>query len=429
MFDYKYSDIKGITPEEFFKNDLLDFTSPVSLKTGEVMHGKNRDRNKNLFTPKTKMEAVYNHCKFIITNDKYINFSGSLHEFRHGGINYTDFTFPQLVEVTKDLYEKLHINPFLDQIHNIEFGVNVILPFSAKTLLKSIISFKGQEYELRKYNGKGFMIKFSFDQYELKIYDKGSQYKLPDHILRFEIKVTRMNFLHSKGISINHSSDLLSQSIHRQLGALLIDFFKQLVIFDPSIKLDQLKSRERTLLTEGRNPKYWMDLRESNPENYKKKLKRFRQLVVEHGTMNLQQTVFELIYKKWEMISNPEPGTIQKVNAFLAEMSQITFPEITDLSNYNFPHNTTSNSMLLPVNIAPMRRECRSCGRDISGQNPRSVFCSEKVFGKIAKKCRNLESNPRNNFKRREEKILKNGILFDINQFLIEAIKEKQISL
>lgn len=135
--------------------------------------------------------------------------------------------------------------------------------------------------------------------------------------------------------------------------------------------------------------------------------------------MKLQKTIFGLISNKWDLISTPEPGILEKVHSFLNAISQKTFPEITDLRNSNFPRINTSSSMLIPVNKEPMfRRLCRSCGRDISSQNLRSAFCSEKVFGKIAKKCRNLESNPRNNFKKREEKIRLNGILFEINQFL-----------
>lgn len=50
---------------------------------------------------------------------------------------------------------------------------------------------------------------------------------------------------------------------------------------------------------------------------------------------------------------------------------------------------------------ADKRRYCKCCGRDITHQRKDSVFCSEKYFGKEAKKCRNKDSNRRMIIKRK----------------------------
>lgn len=419
MFDYKYSDIKGIKPDEMNNNPYLDFYSPVSLKTGELLPYNNRDRDKIGYTPKNRIEAIHNHCKFSITNDKYINFSGSLHEYKHRGTNFGDFTFQELFEVIQELYENFQINPFSDHLHNLEFGVNVILPFQTKTFLNSIIVFKGKEYERRSYKGRGYMIKFLFDQYELKIYDKGLQFSLSESVLRVEIKVTKMNFLRAKGVKLHTSADLLNPEVHSRLGEILRDYFNQLVVFDPTIILSKLKSREREILKDGYNPQYWMLLKESNPETFKKKLKRFKELVSIHGRLNLLETVSDLISKKWDFLTSQNPETFEKVSIYLTGIYRKTFPEITDLPKIHFPQNNPSNSVLYQVNNEPeVRRVCRSCGRDISNQKPGSYFCSERIFGKEGKKCRNRDSNPRNNFKKREDRILKMGVLFDIMPLL-----------
>lgn len=430
MFDYKYSDIKGIEPSELFKNILLDFQSPVSLKTGEVIPSNNREREKEKFTPKIRKESIFQHCKFILTNDKYINLSGSLHEYRHGGTNFNDFTIQEVFEVIADLNEKFNINPFLDHIHNLEFGVNVVLPFEVKTFLNSIISFKGRECEKRFYKGRGNMVKFPFDQYELKIYDKGQQFNLSQSVLRFEIKVTTMNFLHAKGILVKNSTDLLNPLIHLQLGAILKDFCSQLVVHDHKINLNRLKSREKGILKDGQNPRYWIDLKESNPETFKKRLKKYRELISKHGKLKLLETVTDLITKKWSFLTTMNEWTKSEIEKFLnnnrldtfpeiTSSEGKTFPEITDLQKSTFPQNNPSNSVLFPVTIEPIdRRTCQSCGRDISDQKPGSKYCSELRYGKKGKKCRNRGSNPRNNFRRREEKIRKRGLLFETSQFL-----------
>ncbi len=51
-------------------------------------------------------------------------------------------------------------------------------------------------------------------------------------------------------------------------------------------------------------------------------------------------------------------------------------------------------SPLLPI------PRCLSCKKDISNQNTNSIFCSEKIYGRKAKKCRNRNSNERRNKKR-----------------------------
>ena len=45
-------------------------------------------------------------------------------------------------------------------------------------------------------------------------------------------------------------------------------------------------------------------------------------------------------------------------------------------------------------------RRCQTCGRALISSSNRAKFCSEQVWGAAAKKCRNTDSNPRNNFKR-----------------------------
>lgn len=430
MFDYKYSDIKGIEPSEFFKKILLDFQSPVSLKTGEVIPSNNRDRQKEKFTPKICKESIFQHCKFILTNDEYINFSGSLHEYRHGGTNYNDFTVQEVFEVIADLKEKFNINPFLDHIHNLEFGVNVIPPFEARAFLESIVTFKGKEFEKRFYHGRGYMVKFPFDQYELKIYDKGHQFNLSHSVLRFELKVTTMNFLHAKGISIKNSADLLNPALLLRLGAVLKEFCSQLVVYDPKINLKSLKPREKAILINGQNVRYWIGLKNSNPETYKKRLKKYRELVSKHGKMKLLETITDLISQKWEFLSTMSEETKSGIEKFLTNnrheifpeitaSGEKTFPEITDLQKSTIPQNNPSNSVLFPVTIELInKRTCQSCGRDISDQKPGSKYCSEWKYGKEGKKCRNRGSNPRNNFRRREVRIRERGLLFDIMPYL-----------
>ncbi len=421
MIDYKYSDCKGIAPKDFLSNGLLEFHATVNLDTGELDNFKNADRNKKGYIPVDEREAIYNHCKFSVTNNKYINFSGSIHEYFNNGDNSSDFTFCNLFEATKELHEKFNINPFLDELHNVEHGVNIILPFDTLTLIKAILCFKGQEYELRRFKDGGCMIKFSTDRYEFKIYEKGKQKGGHPNLLRVEIKTTTMEFLRAKKIDLYNSAGLLYPAIHKGFERVLIVFWEQLIIYDWSINIEDAKPKERAILIEGQNPKYWTALKELKPEVYKKRLARFRGLNLKYGKVNPQQVVLDLIKTKWRELTAISPEKLNEVNSYLNQVRPENFPQNNRPNNSvkkreaktNFPQNKTSSSVLqrgtLPiveiVSCCKTLRVCKTCKRDISHQHPNSLFCSEKYVGKEqAHKCRNGDSNPRNNLQRREQR-------------------------
>ena len=132
MFDFHKSIITGIDFTALIKNELLNFSTPVNTETGEIAKNTKTATCKNLL--------------FEIVNDTYFNLQGSFHKYHNGGEhNYNDFAATDNLNVLIDLHENFSINPFLATLNNLEFGVNVLLPFTAKELLNSIISYKGKE--------------------------------------------------------------------------------------------------------------------------------------------------------------------------------------------------------------------------------------------------------------------------------------------
>ena len=171
MFDYIHTDIKDRLVSEILTNPLLDFISPVSITTGEI-NPMNRERKKLRFSPKVQYKAEMKNITVSVTNGTYINLQGSIHECFHGN-NSGDFTFSEVKKAIENICSALNIDSGLTPLHNLEFGVNIILPFPVVTFLDSIYSYKGQRPERIAYSGKGLMIKFFLNQYELKLYDKG----------------------------------------------------------------------------------------------------------------------------------------------------------------------------------------------------------------------------------------------------------------
>lgn len=59
---------------------------------------------------------------------------------------------------------------------------------------------------------------------------------------------------------------------------MLLEYFDNYLTFDGTICMDDLPQRERELIFNGQNPRYWEKLR-INPEKYKKQRKRFKDYI------------------------------------------------------------------------------------------------------------------------------------------------------
>ena len=260
--------------------------------------------------------------------------------------------------------------------------------------INSIISCRGIEPEKREYNKTGYLKRFEFSQYVIKIYDKGKQYQLPNYLLRFEIKIIKMQYLHKKGIEVFTLNDLLQLNTYQSLERLLVMNIDSLYFYDYRINTKRIENvRERSTLIQCSNPVYWINYKSNHtPEAYKKKVKRFRELVLKHSPTDIQKEFKSKVLNKWNELQNCYPLLPHVQN--------------TTVTQY-YPYIVGNNSILYP-------KYCLTCGRDISSQKISSKFCSEKMHGKEVKKCRNKVSN----FILRESRKYRSVLLFDIDMYL-----------
>jgi hypothetical protein len=332
MFDFHKCNIYGVDISELSNNEQINFLLEVDEKTGEVKNWK-----------KTEVLGL----KFFLWDEAQLYLEGSFHKyFNNGKHNYNNFCISNFTDVLIDLSSKFKIDPFKTKMHNLEFGLNIKLPFSCETFLNSIISCKNKEYDKRTFDGGGHLLKLKFQQYELKIYDKGKQFALEENILRIEIKVRRMEYLKSKGVKISNYTDLLDSSNLKKLSQLLTQIFHNLLIYDDSISISSLNERDRVVLQDGRNPKYWGQYQRRNPENNKKKRKRFKELVLKHGKTSYQKIVSDLIESQLAIVTEINPSTRLKINNYFNQYVPKTLPELTDPLIFDVPQINYSNSML-----------------------------------------------------------------------------------
>lgn len=201
---------------------------------------------------------VYAHdlnLTYTIIGEK-IFLNGSGHKYSNGGEhNYNDFLRPNLANFLKRLYKDRGINPTRALLHNIEFGVNIIIQTNVSEVLKSLLTYKGKPFEKFTTKGDGYQCRTG--EFIIKIYNKGKQYNRPENIIRIEIKVTRMRFLKSKGIDIVYMSDMLKLENYPSLAKMISTYFKEILFLNRELDIQSLSDKDRELYLKGSNKSYW----------------------------------------------------------------------------------------------------------------------------------------------------------------------------
>lgn len=207
-------------------------------------------------------------------------------------------------------------------------------------------------------------------------------------------------------------SDLLDIQNVKKLKPLIVEAWDNVLVFDieDSKGLKKILGANYDLLLNGRNPKYWGSLKGSKRDKYNYQRGKFKNIVLKYGK-KYHSIVLELIKNEWD-------------NLFV-NSTNLPTGESTELHNFTLKiKGKNVGSQLLPQT----KRVCLSCGKDISTQKSGSKFCSAKIVGESeAHKCRNTNSNQRNNFKRKVELIQGRGLLFDIMPFFVFNNKQSLV--
>lgn len=195
----------------------------------------------------------------------------------------------------------------------------------------------------------------------------------------------------------------------KKLKTLIVDAWENVLIYH----IENLKGLKKTLgsdydlLLKGQNPKYWGNIKVANRDRYNYQRGNFKDIVLKYGT-NSHYLVSDLIKNEWDSL--------------FINSTKLPIGESAELHNFTLKikGKNVGNA------VQPLTKSvCLSCGKDITTQKSGSKFCSAKIVGESeAHKCRNTNSNYRNNFKRKVEIIKGRGLLFDIMPFFIFNNKE-----
>jgi hypothetical protein len=338
------------------------------------------------------IKGKFQFWKIQTLSPVHLEITGSIHKYWNGGTNENDFSFQNAVDATKMFCKEFDLDPSLVFVKNLEFGLNLQLEINASEIIDQLICYNNKQ-PIRPYGSKPdcYFIEFEAWDYYLKIYDKGKQYRkqLSDipNTLRIEVKAMNSRFL--KFAKIVTLSDLLQPYNLQVLGLKIATLLNGLAFDDDTVNAKELTLSDRKLYRELCNPRKWKGFKGQTNSTTRNKVKRFKTIVERHGERKIYSHVLAAVNAKIIQLSNNGKIAVSLPNTYTLKTDTL--------------------------------RVCQSCGRDITNQHRNSLFCSAKYVGeREAKKCRNYSSNPRNNLKRKIEKINRRGVLFDIGPYLIK---------
>jgi hypothetical protein len=233
----------------------------------------------------------YKNMEITIYPSGRVEIEGSIHKlFNDGHHNWNQFTLVDVGSIIDDFCNRFDIDPAVATVHNLEFAVNLLIPYSPNKLLDALIVHKQDQFSKMKVKGPGNGRDVYYQQYGLKVYNKSLQFKRRENIFRFEVKVTRMKHL---GLGVICLSDLKDLELFNKLRQQMLDRFDE-VIFDDKVNEDLLTKPDLVLYLRCKNARAWEDMTRQKRLVNKA---RFKAIINKHGRHKYQSYIRDLMVK------------------------------------------------------------------------------------------------------------------------------------
>jgi len=398
MFDGIKLRIKDeVTNAALLKNHLLDFTA-IHKETGEEPTPEDREQNIKF----NYKYAEYKGLKIKVHDSGLVLINGSLHKFFNDGAhNFNQYSIDDVKTTLKRLYDELNINANDAEVQNLEFGINLVTTYNPSYIIANLRNHKNRAFYMMQ-EGDGKTTVANNAQYGLKVYNKGLQYAkyTSDSILRFEVKCVKMECIRPGRIYL---SDLVTPAIIDRCSTMLKQAFTDLVIKEP-VNEDKLTTKEKELYLKATNAAYWED-KENTLSRFKKHRdkQKYNDLLLTHSLDRIKAKTYVILEE-----------TLSRITQFKPETRNV----LTDSENSFAQRSDTLYKLSKRCTPKQPPRKCLSCGQDISNQRAGSLYCSEKIYGKEAKRCRNMNSNRRRDYNKKVHYArYDDGVLFDVNPY------------
>ena len=346
MFDGFKIECRKTPAAKWLNNPLIKFPLIVDRTTGAEAANT---------TTKYKSLKFDIHCSDPDRVNKRCFVSGSVHKYWNGnGSNANDFKLSNVIDTVKNLCSKFDISVD-EKLINVELGVNVELPITAKEFISRIISMPQRRLIEMNAEMPEFGRECHTDEYNIKVYDKGMQQNIKaKNLLRFEIKVNKLRFLRAYGIKT--LADLCDPNKVIGLGNLLYKMFLEIIYFDTPENLDELPDKTQVEILKMSNPRYWTSL--DKDRRYKLR-KKYEILLSETESYKVRNEAAQAIIDKWQKL--------------------VDIP----VTEKNLPTATPKNRLQRLAATIPYvdkrgkHRCCEVCGKDISDKRAGAKYCSK----------------------------------------------------
>jgi hypothetical protein len=201
---------------------------------------------------------------------------GNLYEYYTGLKNYKNYGIDEALFAVLQFTIEFQINRKDVEILKLELGINIVtaISFSAKDFISFQLSYKGRRPNFKNFPGGGSMATYWFYQFNIKLYDKGVQFKKGHNLLRYEFEIKNKSYLHRYGIF--SLEDLFNYKKLERLNKVFINTIDHLIIYDTRIQPEQLSAAQKKLFLKFGNSTGWNTLMSENPSLYRKKKLAFR---------------------------------------------------------------------------------------------------------------------------------------------------------
>lgn len=218
--------------------------------------------------------------------------------------NYWDLTYSDLGCAIYDLADSLKLRPNELKIRSIEMGLNLpmTLDFDALKLTTMMLNFKNRFFEdMTKSNTKTSVGKECLlQEYIIKMYSKTKEADLDWELLRYEIRVKKMNYLQNS--TIRTLEDLLDKRNLLYLKDKLVENLEEIVFFDNTVPISELKPSERAIYMNWQSEFYRKELFEADSRhrkfNYQKQ--KFEEIIEKHGEHKIKPTLINQVSETWQ---------------------------------------------------------------------------------------------------------------------------------
>ncbi|SMC00657.1 hypothetical protein SAMN00120144_4324 [Hymenobacter roseosalivarius DSM 11622] len=315
----------------------------------------------------------------------------------------------------------------------LEMSIDTDLPVSPRPFLESLIHHKQSIFcAVKPPAGVARPLEYyaTHADYGVKFYDKGAWAARHDnplpaglYRLRYELVLKRARAIQAM-LDCEHVTlaDLATPALYIAAAAALQSHWEQ-VVRDKPLDFTGLRPKDAALLYSGSSPKYWRGLKEARVPSItiKRHKAKFKQLLSESDKRTENDIYSQRLPAA--IASLVAPALQTKTDTIFHTCSQsetVSFNRIKSSHPHHLLVSFQEDEERKEVEVnACLRRCCQTCGRPIAGNNPNAKFCSPKERGKaVAKRCRNADSNLRNNMRRRVQRLQCVPQLFDVRPFL-----------